>query len=89
MSNTFMIETDAVTNVSQSLSPLVSELSDLSNSVNSYDVANDDGFDFEASKRIIATNIATCSTKVNNTINVLNKVVSEHDDVQNNTKFEA
>lgn len=88
MSETFMIETDAVTNVAQSLSPLVSELSDLSNSVSGYDVANADGFDFEGPKGIIAATIATCSTKVSNTVSVLNTVVSEHDSVQNSTKFE-
>ncbi len=76
MSDKFMIETETVSSVAQSLSSMINELSSLSESVSGYDVTCEDGFNFEGPKGIIASNIASCSTKISNTMNALNTVQS-------------
>ncbi|MBP5678782.1 MAG: C40 family peptidase [Bacilli bacterium] len=84
----FMIETDAVTAGASSLDALASKVSSISSSVSGYDTSCED-FDFASPKAVIASNIEACVTKIKNTSNVLNTVVSSHTALQNSLKFQS
>ena len=83
----FMLETDAVTSASSSISSLISQVQAVASNVNSYDTSCEDGFDFASAKNVIAQNIDACGIKVQNTATVLDTVVNSHTQLQNNMKF--
>ena len=78
----FMLECESVSEVGSSLSSLVSKISEISSSVNGYDTSCEDGFDFASAKSSIAANIEACASKVQNTAQLLENVVSSHSSLQ-------
>lgn len=85
----FMLECDAVTEVGSSITSLVSKISDISSSVSGYDTSCEDGFDFASAKSAIASNIEACSSKVQNTAQLIENVVSSHTALQGSLKFDG
>lgn len=83
----FKLDTDVVINVTDAISSLATKMADLSSNVLGYDTTCDDEFDFSESASMIAKNLNACSTKISNTANVLNNVISSHTDLQNSLKF--
>lgn len=85
----FMLDCDAVSEAGSSLSSLVSKISEISSSVNGYDTSCEDGFDFASAKSSIAANIEACSSKVQNTAQLIENVVSSHTSLQSSLKFDG
>ena len=83
----FMVETSDLDSAASSVTSLASDLQSVSDSVNGYDTANEDGFDFDSAKSVIAGNIAACATKMGNAANILQTVSTSHTDLQNGLKF--
>ena len=79
----FMLDCDSVTSTASSINSLVTQFSQLSDSVNGYDTSCEDGFDFAGGKAAIAANIEACTTKVQNTVKLIEGVVSSHTTLQN------
>lgn len=84
----FMLDTDAVTSGISNLESLFARLQDVEDSVNGYDTACSDGFDFATAKNSICTNIRTCYEKVKATYDLIDNVVSSHVSLQSSLKFE-
>lgn len=84
----FMLDTDSVSSVSSSLSSIASQVDNIASAVSGYDTSCDD-FDFSTPKSIIANNISACGIKIQNTISVIESVVSSHTTLQNSLKFGA
>ena len=86
----FLLETDSITSSNSSLNSLVSQLSSLSSTISGYDVSDDTGagFDFAGAKSKIASNVTACSTKIQNTIKLVEKVIEEHTNLQNSFKYD-
>ena len=84
----FMLETDSATSTSQQLTSLSSQLDSVAGNVEGYDTSAD-GFDFASAKSVLAASIKACSTKMKNTSNYIESVVSSHTTFQNNVKFES
>ena len=83
----FMLETDAVSSGATSLTSIASQITSIGSAVSGYDTTCED-FDFGSAKAAIASNIEACATKVTNTSNILNDVVTSHTTLQNSLKFE-
>ena len=83
----FMLETDSVSAAASSLGNIASQISSLSSNVSGYDTSCEDGFDFAGAKSVIAGNIDACSTKVQNTISIMENVVSSHTSLQSSLQF--
>lgn len=84
----FMLDTDSVTTTASSINTLVTQFSQLADSVNGYDTSCEDGFDFAGGKAAIAANIEACTTKVQNTSKLIEGVVSSHTTLQNSFSIE-
>ena len=82
-----MLETDSVSAAASSLGNIASQISSLSSNVSGYDTSCEDGFDFAGAKSVIAGNIDACSTKVQNTISIMENVVSSHTSLQSSLQF--
>ncbi len=85
--STFILETDAVTSSASSIQSLASSMDNISSSVKGYDTSCEDGFDFASAVNTISSNIDACSTKMQNTINVMESVVNSHTQLQNSLVF--
>lgn len=85
----FMLETDALTSASSAISSLVSQVNEVSNSINGYDTSCEDVFDFAGAKSVLASNVEACSTKITNTASILENVVSAHTELQSSMKFDG
>lgn len=85
----FMLETEALTSASSAISSLVSQVNDVSSSINGYDTSCEDGFDFAGAKSVLASNVEACSTKITNTAAILENVVSAHTELQSSMKFDG
>lgn len=79
----FMLDCDSVTSSASSINSLVTQFSQLADSVNGYDTSCEDGFDFAGGKVAIAANIDACTTKVQNTVKLVEGVVTSHTALQN------
>lgn len=79
----FMLDCDSVTSTASSINSLVTQFSQLADSVNGYDTSCEDGFDFAGGKAAIAANIDACTTKVQNTVKLVEGVVTSHTALQN------
>ena len=79
----FMLDCDSVTSSASSINSLVTQFSQLADSVNGYDTSCEDGFDFAGGKAAIAANIDACTTKVQNTVKLVEGVVTSHTALQN------
>lgn len=79
----FMLDCDSVTATASSITSLVTQFSQLADSVNGYDTSCEDGFDFAGGKAAIAANIDACTTKVQNTAKLVEGVVTSHTALQN------
>lgn len=79
----FMLDCDSVTSIGSSISTLGSEISQVSSNVSGYDTSNSEGFDFTSAKNSIVNNLEACTTKVQNTAKILERLVSNHTDTQN------
>lgn len=79
----FMLDCDPVSSVGSSISSLASEVTQISSNVSGYDTSNSEGFDFTSAKSSIVNNIEACSTKIQNTATILEKVVTNHTETQN------
>ena len=84
----FMIETDSANSVSSSLDNLASQMENIAGNVEGYDTSCED-FDFAGAKSVLANSIKACATKIKNTRNVIESVVTSHTSFQNNNKFES
>ena len=83
----FMIETESVSSSGDSIKTISSELSSISSNVSGYDVNCEDNFDFAGAKQVIAHNIEACVNKINNTSKLIETVVSAHNNLQSQLKF--
>ena len=83
----FMIETESVSSSGDSIKTISSELSSISSNVSGYDVNCEDNFNFSGAKQVIAHNIEACSTKMSNTSKLIETVVSSHNNLQSQLKF--
>lgn len=83
----FMIETESVSSSGDSIKTISSELSSISSNVSGYDVNCEDNFDFAGAKQVIAHNIEACVNKMNNTSKLIETVVSAHNNLQSQLKF--
>ena len=79
----FMLDCDSVTASASSVNSLVAQFSQIADSVNGYDTSCEDGFDFAGGKAAIAANIEACTTKVQNTVKLIEGAVSAHTTLQN------
>ena len=79
----FMLDCDSVTATASSINTLVTQFSQLADSVNGYDTSCEDGFDFACGKAAIAANIEACTTKVQNTVKLVEGAVTAHTTLQN------
>ena len=79
----FMLDCDSVTATNSSITSLITQFSQLADSVNGYDTSCEDGFDFAGGKAAIASNIEACTTKVQNTAKLVENVVTAHTTLQN------
>lgn len=79
----FMLDCDSVTATASSINTLVSQFSQLADSVNGYDTSCEEGFDFAGGKAAISANIEACTTKVQNTVKLVEGVVTSHTTLQN------
>ena len=84
----FMLDCDAVTATASSINSLVAQYSQIADSVKGYDTSCEDGFDFAGAKSAIAANIDACTTKVQNTVKLIEGVVSSHTNLQNSFSLE-
>ncbi len=82
-----VLETDKLTTASDNLQQLSSQIADTINSVSSYDVSCEDGFEFASAKSAIIHNLEACSSKIKNSVTYLSNVVSAHSELQNGFKF--
>lgn len=78
----FMLDCGVVSEVSSSLSSLASRISEISSSVNSYDVSCEDDFNFASAKSSIVSNIEACANKIKNTSKLIDNVVNSHTALQ-------
>lgn len=85
----FMLETETATAGADQINSLASQVSNLSSTVSSYDTSNEDGFNFDSAKTVLANNLEACSTKMKNTSTIIESVVSNHTDLQNSLKFDV
>ncbi len=83
----FMIETESVSSSGDSIKTISSELSSISSNVSGYDVNCEDNFNFAGAKQVIAHNIEACVAKMNNTSKLIETVVSAHNNLQSQLKF--
>ena len=83
----FMIGTESVSSTGDSIKTISSELSSISSNVSGYDVNCEDNFNFSEAKQVIAHNIEACSTKMSNTSKLIETVVSSHNNLQSQLKF--
>ena len=79
----FMLDCDSVTSTASSINSLVTQFSQLADSVKGYDTSCEDGFDFSGAKSAIGANIDACTTKVQNTVKLVEGVVTSHTSLQN------
>ena len=79
----FMLDCDSVTSSASSINSLVTQFSQLADSVNGYDTSCEDGFDFAGGNAAVAANIDACTTKVQNTVKLVEGVVTSHTALQN------
>ena len=84
----FMLDCDAVTATASSINSLVSQYSQIADSVKGYDTSCEDGFDFAGAKNAIAANIDACTMKVQNTVKLIEGVVTSHTNLQNSFSLE-
>lgn len=80
--SSFSIDTDKVSEVANDISHLSSTSSSIVNSVEDYNITNEDGFDFSGAKSAIENNVDGMKTKVNNTYILLDAVVNTHSSLQ-------
>lgn len=84
----FMLDCDSVTSTASSINSLATQFSQLADSVNGYDTSCEDGFDFAGGKAAIAANIEACTIKVQNTVKLVEGVVTSHTTLQNSFTLE-
>ena len=84
----FMLETDSATSTSSQIKSLADQLNSISSNVDGYDTSATE-FDFSGPKGVLATSIKACATKMLNTSNYLESVVSSHQSFQEGIKFET
>lgn len=77
----FILNTDEVNSISNTIDNLAAELSSLANQFSSYDTSCDE-FDFTSAKQTIASNIDACHQKVKNTALFMKETVSAHTALQ-------
>lgn len=84
----FVLDTESVSSSSDSLNTVSSEISSLSSSVSGYDVNCEENFNFSGAKQVISQNIEACANKVSNTSKLLETVVTAHNNLQSQLKFD-
>ena len=84
----FMLETDSATSTSSQIKSLADQLDSISSNVDGYDTSATE-FDFSGPKGVLAASIKACATKMLNTSNYLESVVSSHQSFQDSIKFET
>ena len=84
----FVLDTESVSSSSDSLKTVSSEISSLSSSVSGYDVNCEESFNFSGAKQVISQNIEACANKVSNTSKLLETVVTAHNNLQSQLKFD-
>lgn len=84
----FLIETDTLSNAAESIFNSSQELLDLSETVGSYSVENDE-FDFASAKNKISENINKMNIKTSNIAQVISFAADVHTAVQNSIKCQA
>ena len=84
----FVLDTESVSSSSDSLKTVSSEISTLSSSVSGYDVNCEESFNFSGAKQVISQNIEACANKVSNTSKLLETVVTAHNNLQSQLKFD-
>lgn len=78
----FLLDTDKVSGVSDSIANCVKGAQNVLDSVNGYDVSCDD-FDFAGAKAKIASNVSAFVTRIQNTSTAINSVIECHTALQN------
>ena len=78
----FLLDTDKVSGVSDSIANCVKGAQYVLDSVNGYDVSCAE-FDFAGAKAKIASNVSAFVTRIQNTSNVINGVIECHTALQN------
>ena len=84
----FMIETDSATNTATQVNSLAEQLDNIASNVEGYSTDASE-FDFSGPKGVLASSIKACATKMKNTSNFIESVVSSHQSFQEGVKFET
>ena len=84
----FMLETDSVTSTSSQVKSLSEQLDSIASAVEGY-ATDATEFDFSGPKGVLASSIKACATKMLNTCNYIESVVSSHQSFQDSIKFET
>lgn len=78
----FLLDTDSVESVSESIKSLSNNAKTVLNSINKYNTDNDDNFNFAGAKDAIVTNVSATYIKFRLTNRYLDAVVSTHTELQ-------
>ena len=83
----FVLETEPVTQAATSISSISKEVSSVGDTVSGYDTSCEDDFDFASPSALIASNIAACVTKMQNTQQLITTVVDSHTSLQQSLEY--
>ena len=78
----FVLDTSSVEGIANSISSIFSNFQSLAESINGYDVSNEDNFDFKSAKEAIYTNISAAVKKVESTSDYMLLAIESHSALQ-------
>ena len=84
----FILDCEAISLIETDLNNLKDKVIDVESSINAYELEYNNDFNFLEAKKAIITNINNIENKIHNTINLLEKVITTHIDIQNTIRIE-
>lgn len=84
----FILDCEAISLIETDLNNLKDKVLDVESSINEYELEDNNEFNFLEVKKAIITNINNIENKIHNTINLLEKVINTHTDIQNTIRIE-
>ncbi len=84
----FILDCEAISLIETDLNNLKDKVLDVESSINEYELEDNNEFNFLEVKKAIITNINNIENKIHNTINLLEKVIATHTDIQNTIRIE-
>lgn len=86
--NKFVLDCENVSQIGDSILNIESQMTEMQSVVTSYDVSDNEGFNFVGAISTIAINIKSAAQKMRNTSKLFNQVIETHSTLQNSMKFE-